>query len=284
MALPSASPSETSLHAIPPDLITSLLRGLQILELLAVEPEGLLAKTVSFRTGLNVSTCYHLLNTLVAAGYVTKQSTTQRFAATGKISYPAYAALEQARIVPTLQPHLQALREATRETTYLSLRQAGEIVIGAIVDSPQALKVSLLHIGYDGANHALALGKAVLAYLDERDVTAYFEQHGLPFLTTNTIREPCALKAELDMVRERGYGLDLEEFAPGVCCIGAPIFGATGRVVAALGISLPTSRYHADSAALAQQVVSTAAAATRTLALLGYMVPQCDIRGPEHKE
>ena len=271
MALPSVSSSETSQRATPPDLITSLLRGLQILELLAAEPEGLLAKTVSFRTGLNVSTCYHLLNTLVAAGYVLKQPNTQRFLSTGKISYPAFAAVEQARIVPQLQPHLQALREATRETSYLSLRQGLDIVIAAIVDSPQALKVSLLHIGYDGANHALALGKAILAHLDDRDVAAYVERCGLPVLTANTIHEPRALKAELTMVRERGYGLDLEEFAPGVCCIGAPIFGASGRVVAALGISLPTSRYHADSAALARHVVTTAAAATRTLNLLAYI-------------
>jgi DNA-binding IclR family transcriptional regulator len=278
MALPSVSVSETSHLTTPPDIITSLLRGLQILELLAAEPEGLLAKTVSFRTGLNVSTCYHLLNTLVAAGYVAKQPDTQRFATTGKVSYPLYAALEQARIVPELQPHLQALREATRETTYLSLRQGDEIVIGAIVDSPQALKVSLLHVGYDGANHAMALGKAILAYLADRDVTAYLDRHGMPFLTNNTLRDPVALKAELDMVRERGYGLDLEEFAPGVCCIGAPIFGATGRVVASLGISLPASRYHADSAAMARHVVSTAVAATRTLALLGYQAPRFDVR------
>jgi DNA-binding IclR family transcriptional regulator len=258
-------------------LISSLWRGLQLLELLATEPEGLLAKTVSFRTGLNLSTCYHLLNTLVAAGYVVKQADTQRFALTGKISYPAYTALEGARIVPQLQPHLQALRDATRETTYLSLRQNNEIVVSATVDSPQALKVSLLYVGYDGANHAIALGKAILAYLDDRAVTAYLDRHGMPVLTTNTICDQTALKAQLAAVRQRGYSLDLEEFAPGVCCIGAPIFGATGRVVASLGISLPASRYHADSTALARHVMTTGAAATRTLALLSYAAPTRDM-------
>ena len=276
MTVLPVSASEASPSASSPDLINSLLRGLQILELLAAEPEGLLAKTVSFRSGLNLSTCYHLLNTLVAAGYVTKQADTQRFALTGKVSYPLYAALEQARIVPELQPHLHSLRDATRETTYLSLRQGDEIVVGAIVDSPQALKVSLLYVGYDGANHAIALGKAVLAYLDDRAVTAYLARHGMPFLTSNTICDPAAFKAELAGVRERGYSLDLEEFAPGVCCIGAPIFGATGRVVASLGISLPASRYHADSGALVRHVTTTAAAATRALNLLGYSVPLYD--------
>jgi DNA-binding IclR family transcriptional regulator len=277
MTLASIPSSETSHSLTRPDLITSLLRGLQILELLAAEPEGLLAKTVSFRTGLNISTCYHLLNTLVAAGYVVKQAQTQRFIATGRISYPAFTALEQARIVPELAPQLQALRDATRETTYLSVRQADAIVIGAIVDSPQALKVSLLHVGYDGANHALALGKAILAYLDGRDVAAYLVRHGMPALTSNTICQPAAFQSELTAVCARGYSLDLEEFAPGVCCIGAPIFGSAGRVVASLGISLPASRYYADSSTLIQQVVSSALAATRTLALLSYLAPYDDL-------
>jgi DNA-binding IclR family transcriptional regulator len=270
--IPVSAP-EASRPASPTDLITSLWRGLQILELLAAEPEGLLAKTVSFRTGLNLSTCYHLLNTLVAAGYATKQGDTQRFALTGKVSYPAYTGLEQAWIVPELQPHLHAVRDATRETAYLSLRQDGEIVVGAIVDSPQALKVSLLYVGYNGAAHALALGKAILAYMDDRDVTDYLDRHGMPFLTTNTISELAALKAELTAVRRRGYSLDLEEFAPGVCCIGAPIFGVAGRVAASLAISLPASRYHTGADVLVDHVVAAANAATRTLTLLRYAAP-----------
>ena len=270
MSATSLSPFETADLATPNDIIASLRRGLEILELLASEPEGLLAKTVSFRTGINLGTCYHLLNTLAAAGYVAKQASTQRFALSGKISYPGYTALEQARLVPWLQPHLYALRDLTSETAYLSLRQGQEIVVSLIVESPQALKVSLLHVGYSGAAHAMALGKAILAYLDDRDVAAYLARFGMPALTSNTIFEETAFMRELAAVRERGYSLDLEEFAPGVCCIGAPIFGATGRVVASLAISLPTSRYHAGSATLAHHVVHIAAAATRALNLWSY--------------
>lgn len=273
MTPPSVSPCETTTSQ-PNDVITSLRRGLLILELLSTEPEGLLAKTVSFRTGLNLSTCYHLLNTLIAANYVVKHSDTQRFVLTGKISYPGYTALEQARLLPQLQPHLHTLRDQTTETAYLSLRQHDEIVVSAIVDSPQALKVSLLYVGYNGAAHAMALGKSILAYLDERDVSAYLRRFGMPALTNHTILEETAFKDELARVRERGYSIDLEEFAPGICCIGAPIFGATGRVVASLAISLPASRYYADSVALVQQVLAAAEAATRALAVLAYTTPE----------
>lgn len=88
MTTSSVSPFETATPT-PNDVITSLRRGLLILELLAGEPEGLLAKTVNFRTGLNLSTCYHLLNTLVAAGYVVKLPDTQRFALPARSASPA---------------------------------------------------------------------------------------------------------------------------------------------------------------------------------------------------
>jgi DNA-binding IclR family transcriptional regulator len=274
MSTSSVSPFRIESAGAPNDVINSLWRGLMILELIAAEPEGLLAKTVSFRTGLNLSTCYHLLNTLVAAGYITRHSDSQRFILTGKVSFPSYTALAQARIVPRLLLHLHTLRDVTAETAYLSLCQCDEIVVSAIVESPQALKVSLLHAGYSGAAHATALGKAILAYRAEADVNAYLARFGLPALTPNTIADHDTFASELVGVRARGYSLDLEEFAPGVCCIGAPIFGATGRVAASLAISLPANRYHAAAAALTQQVVAMAGAATRTLIMLGYTAPE----------
>jgi len=78
MTTTPVSAPETFRPASPTDLITSLWRGLQILELLVAGPEGLLAKRVSFRTGLNLGTYYHQSNTLVVAGYATRQGDTQR--------------------------------------------------------------------------------------------------------------------------------------------------------------------------------------------------------------
>jgi DNA-binding IclR family transcriptional regulator len=254
----------------PSDLIHSLWRGMQLLELLAAAPEGLLAKTISRQSGLNPATCYHLLNTLSAAGYVVKDPKTQRFSLTGKIVFPAQTLFSNAWLVPQLQPHLQTLRDTTRETAYLSLRQDGEIVVSAILESPQALRVSLLHIGYEGGNHATALGKAILAYMDPADTGAYLECHGMPALTPHTITDPQIFKAEMATIRARGYSLDHEEFAPGVCCIGAPVFNNTGQVLGSIAISLPVTRYTNAQQILVEPVVAAARAATRTLALLQY--------------
>jgi DNA-binding IclR family transcriptional regulator len=60
--------------------------------------------------------------------------------------------------------------------------------------------------------------------------------------TENSIIELEALQAEIDQVRQRGWAIDREEYAPGAYCIGAPIFDHEGNIIAALTVSGPAER------------------------------------------
>jgi len=86
-------------------------------------------------------------------------------------------------------------------------------------------------------------GKAILAYLTEEELRAYFSTHSMEAFTDNTCTNLETLQVLLAQVRATGYSLDIEEFLPDVCCIGAPIFDANGSIAASIAISLPRSRY-----------------------------------------
>ncbi len=58
------------------DTLQSVARALAVLDLLGAHPEGLLAKRISRELKLNISTCYHLVNTLLAAGYIERDAET----------------------------------------------------------------------------------------------------------------------------------------------------------------------------------------------------------------
>jgi IclR family acetate operon transcriptional repressor len=61
------------------------------------------------------------------------------------------------------------------------------------------------------------------------------------------------------LVRERGYSLDDEESARGLRCIGAPIRGADGGVIAAVSLSSPADRLSlGDAHAIASAIRETA--------------------------
>ena len=77
--------------------------------------------------------------------------------------------------------------------------------------------------------HCSAVGKAILAVIPEREARGYLAQSGMPQKTRHTVTDVEELMIELADVRPKGYFLDDEEDADGVCCIGAPIMLDDGR-------------------------------------------------------
>jgi len=59
------------------DLLHSVQRALRVLNLIAEHPQGLSARDISNALCLNISTCYHILNTLVASGYLDRHPHSQ---------------------------------------------------------------------------------------------------------------------------------------------------------------------------------------------------------------
>ncbi|MEM7133638.1 MAG: IclR family transcriptional regulator [Chloroflexota bacterium] len=256
------------------DLIGSVQRALRITELLAHHPAGLNAKQISLKLSLNISTCYHLINTLEHEGYIVKDPTTLQFRASGKVGYTAFAQAAPAQLVQQLTPHVKELKEITEETSYLSIWDSQEIAIAHIVEADKTIVVKSVHVGFTQGNHASALGKAILAHLPAEQFTLYFAERSLPSYTVNTITDLDSLKKYLVQVREKGYALDLEEFMEEVHCISAPIFDAQGNAMAAIAISLPAIRSERNSAHLISKVRQAANSASRTLSILGYVLPQ----------
>lgn len=272
-----ALPAET--QETKNDIIGSVRRALGIMELLAMHPAGLNAKEISQHFRLNLSTSYHLLNTLIVSGYAVKDPDTLLFRLSGKASYTLCEAVSPAQLVSCLMPHVQSLQEVTRETAYLSVWNGRDIFLAAIAESPLSVRVKSLTLGYDEANHAIALGKAILAYLDESQLNGYLTHHGLEMYTSNTITSEDLLKEQLLNVRQRGYSFDEEEFLTDVCCIGAPIFDVQGQVIASIAISLPSTRYRSLGDGLISYVRQSARAATRALSILRYIRPTVTNKG-----
>jgi DNA-binding IclR family transcriptional regulator len=260
----AAPPKSVTRPARPQDNIQALERGLRILDVLGESAEGMLAKTISASTGLNISTCYHLLNTLVATGYAIKQPD-QRFRLSTKLRFPSRALLDQARALNVVDAHLCALSGATHETAYLALRDGDDIVVVAARPSPRASPIPVLHVGHVGAGHAMALGKTLLADMPESEVGEYIERNGMEQLTTRTMAKGRQLLDELTATRHRGYAVDQEELLPGVCCVAAPISDSSNRVVGALGISTLSARFDRSKDRLVSHTVMSGQAATQAL-------------------
>jgi len=247
-------------------VVQSVVRALQILNILATYSDGLTNREIAEKAGLNVSTTHHLVNTLTAEGYVHRLDS-------GKYGLGHAIAHLHGAYLSNISPHthlhdaLNKLAEVTRETAYLCVWHNGHALLEAIVEGSQAVRVGGLYVGFIGNTHLRASGKALLAYLDEQELDAYLTTADFTPLTAKSVCDPEELIEQLQEVVKRGYAVDRGEFTDDVNCVAAPVFSAEGKVVATLSISAPEQRFVRKEDQLVSAVVQAASNASR---MLGY--------------
>jgi len=247
----------------PRDLLTSVARAFEVLELVAAAPEPLPVKAVASRLGISLGTVYHVMHTLEHGGYVVRLGQ-GRFGLGTKVSALTRSFTDRLGLLPAMRPHLEELSERAREDAYLAVMRGGEIIVADVVEGSPSLHVGDLGIGFSAVAHATALGKVLLAAASDEDVDHYLGERRLTRLTAHTLVERRHVKRHLRVVRELGVARDLEEFADGVCCVAFPVSDPSGAAVASIGISVPTPRWrtqHERLSALCEQAARGGSAA-----------------------
>ncbi|MFC4439973.1 MULTISPECIES: IclR family transcriptional regulator [Natrialbaceae] len=133
------------------------------------------------------------------------------------------------------------LAEETGEKVWLVAKEGDFSVhlYKAFGDSP--LRTSA-RVGQRRYLHQLAVGKAILAYLDPDELRAIVERQGLVEMTEHTITDEDELLEELEATRERGYAFNIEESIEGLNAVGAPIRDEDGAPIGGISISGPANR------------------------------------------
>lgn len=155
-------------------------------------------------------------------------------------------------------PTMQALGDLTGETVNLGVARRGAVVQVAQVDSAYYLG-SRDWVGTDVPAHCSALGKVLFAH------GALLVPSGpLDALTPVSVATGAAMRAQLPAIRADGFATTVDELEPGLTGVAAPV-RRRGAVIAALGISGPTSRIAADLRATGTVVAAHARAVSARL-------------------
>lgn len=223
-------------------------RAFSILEAIAAEGgEGSLSD-IARRVGLNVSTCHHLLSTLVQRGYATKIPHCRRYGLGARLLRLGHACTH-ADLPKLAEPLIERISRETGEAVYLSVLQGDNFLNLLRRDGIEPIRKDASKPGYSNGIHATATGKSILAWLPENEIQRMVALNGFQRFTPQTITKIDVLIEHLRNVRRHGYAIDREEFQPGVLCIGAPIRDHVGSVLGSISISTVTkraSREHLD--------------------------------------
>ncbi|MFC9427492.1 IclR family transcriptional regulator [Streptomyces sp. NPDC056987] len=217
-------------------------RALSILPLLAQGPADL--GQVAERLGVHKSTALRLLRTLHEHGLVYRQQD-QRYRLGARLFALAQEAVENLDLREIAHPHLVALNEQCGHTVHLAVREEGDVLYIDKVESRYPVRM-YSRIGRPVAITVAAVAKLLLADLPEAERRAVAERLDYPAYTPRSTTDAAAFLKELATVREQGWATDLGGHEESINCVGAPIRGADGRVVAAMSVSAPNVVVGAD--------------------------------------
>ncbi len=215
---------------------TSLTKALRILVLLGDGPASL----DELATALEVhkTTVLRLLRTLADEHFVHRDDH-HRYRLGSRLFELSSRGLDQREVRTVAAPHLQAFNRAHGHTVHLSERDGDEIVYIDKLESLDSVRMAS-RVGLRGPVHSTAAGKVLLADLPAAERNRVLDEIDFPTRTPNTITDRETYLAELARVREQGWAQDREENEASINCIGAPVRGPAGTVVAAVSVSVPT--------------------------------------------
>lgn len=225
----------------PNQLVKSLDRAINLLELLVRSENGMGVTEMSRELGLHKSTVFRLLDTLKYRGYVEKNEDNQKYAAGIKLFELSSRVINDIESRNRVRPYLEELKERTDETIHLGILNEGEIIYVDKVESNATIRM-YSEVGKRVPVHSTSLGKAILAYLPEERVREILADKGMKKEAKNTITDPDELIEHLQKVREQGFAVDDEEQEFGIRCIAGPVFNHRGKIESSFSISAPISR------------------------------------------
>lgn len=222
--------------------VRALERGLALLDAFSLAEPELSLTALAARAGLAKSTATRLLAVLEARGYLERSPDTERYRIGVRAFELGSLYIQTTSLEVEAQPVMAQLAHECEQTANLGVLSGADVVHLVVVPPDRPIRFATAVGGRDRA-HATGLGKALLAALDDGALADLVARHGLPSRTARTLATLDALRADLAVVRDRGYAFDDEEAFAGLKCVAAPIRDDKGRVVAAVSVSGPAAEF-----------------------------------------
>ena len=229
----------TETRAVENSGVQSVHRALDVLEALAAAGGTASLTDLAAACGLPVPTLHRLASTLAGRGYL-RQAPNRRYSLGSRLvplGTDAHALLGERAL-----PVLRGLAELTGESANLAVLTQGRAEYVAQAPGRHTMR-TFTEVGNRVALHCTGVGKALLAAIAPAHAARLLGTGPLEARTAATLTDPAAVRAELALIRERGYALDEGEMEVGVRCVAV---GMPGAAPMAVSVSGPAARMTDD--------------------------------------
>jgi len=214
-------------------------KALELLEFLEIESTSLQMNEIAVRLRLSKTSTFRLLHTLETLDYVTSDGRGRYMLAPG--IHAVTPDKWVGKLVSAAAPYLHALNMELSETVSLAALFDNRVEVVAVVESPQAIRMSNV-LGSILPPNASSLAKVLVAFQPSAQRERLIRCFKIYRFTEHTITDLRDLSQEYDRVREQRFAVDREECNLDGICFSVPVSDSNEQVSAAMSVSLPKSR------------------------------------------
>ncbi|KQQ40130.1 IclR family transcriptional regulator [Duganella sp. Leaf126] len=222
-----------------PSFMTSLARGLAVVQAFSDSRKPQTIANISQKTGIPRAAVRRCLHTLRALGYVDAEL--NNFSLRPKVLTLGYSYLSSTPLTVSAQPYLNSISRTLNESSSLAVLDDNEVLYVARAATARVMSVAL-NTGSRLPAYCTSLGRVMLAHLPPPELDRYLASTTLRAMTKNTVVSETGLREILAGVRADGYAINDEELELGLRSIAVPVRGASGTVLAALNVGAQAAR------------------------------------------
>ncbi|USX16664.1 helix-turn-helix domain-containing protein [Oxalobacteraceae bacterium OTU3CAMAD1] len=222
-----------------PSFMTSLARGLAVVQAFSDSRKPQTIANISQKTGIPRAAVRRCLHTLRELGYVDAEL--NNFSLRPKVLTLGYSYLSSTPLTVSAQPYLNDISRTLNESSSMAVLEDGEVLYVARASTSRVMSVAL-NTGSRLPAYCTSLGRVMLAHLPPAELEQYLAKTKLRAMTENTVVNQKRLREILADVRRDGYAINDEELELGLRSIAVPVRGASGQVLAALNVGAQAAR------------------------------------------
>ena len=221
-------------------MVNSVFKAIKILELLGDQPNLGVTELANIFS-LPKSSVHNILKTLENERLIERNGLNGKYHLGIKLVELGNQAQVNLDIYKLSAPFLYGLNQKFDETVHLTILDNDEVLYIDCIESKKRLRTYSV-LGVRAPLYCTAVGKIILAFMDDSKIRRIIKEKGLKQYTAQTISSEKRLFEEIEKIRILGYAIDRMEHEDHIQCIGAPIRNARGEVFASMSISGPAER------------------------------------------
>ena len=237
----SAEPARSSLF------VGSTEKAFQVLHAFDGPRRFMTLADIARAADLDRSATQRLVYTLETLGYLKRIEGTRNYGLSSKVLQFSHSYLKANQLIDKASPYLLDMSRNLGETCNLHELDGHEVVFVARFPGRHLIHIDFV-IGSRLPAYFTASGIAILSALPEEVRQDLLKRTQLEPLTPYTITDPDELREQVQVAAMRGYSIQVNQSVMGDISVAAPIIDEHGRAVAAVNISVPTTRWTRERA------------------------------------